>query len=96
MNNKETIEEAAEKIYPNDGYENELYCDIGEVYREKFVEGAKWQQEQDKYSYSEEEAVKLIDDITKNYDLIYKGTIKSQLVSQFINSKTIFEQFKKK
>ena len=42
---KETIEEAANKIYPNDEYDNETYCDLGELYREKWLEGAKWQAE---------------------------------------------------
>jgi hypothetical protein len=42
---KETLEEAAEKVYPNDGFKDEIWADIGEVFREKFIEGAKWQQE---------------------------------------------------
>jgi hypothetical protein len=54
---KTELEEAAEKIYPNDGYDDELYCDIGEVYREKFIEGAKWQQER---MYSEEEVLNIL------------------------------------
>ena len=49
---KETLEEAAEKVYPNDGFKDEIWADIGEVFREKFIEGAKWQQER---MYSEEE-----------------------------------------
>jgi hypothetical protein len=40
------IEEAANKIYPNDEYRNEYYCDMGELHREKFIEGAKWMMEQ--------------------------------------------------
>ena len=43
---KETLEEAAEKVYPNDGFKDEIWADIGEVFREKFIEGAKWNQEQ--------------------------------------------------
>ena len=50
MKSKETLEEAANKIYPNNGFEDELYWDLGEIYREKFIEGAKWQQER-MYSY---------------------------------------------
>ena len=54
---KETLEEAAEKVYPNDGFKDEIWADIGEVFREKFIEGAKWQQER---MYSEEEVIKAI------------------------------------
>jgi hypothetical protein len=79
-----TLEEAAVKIYPNNEYEDELYCDIGEVYREKFVEGAKWQQER---MYSEEEVLDLLVEFTDS-----RG-------KDFITFKDIqewFKQFKKK
>ena len=49
---KPTLEEAAERVYPNNGFKDEIYDDVGEVFREKFIEGAKWQQGR---SYSEEE-----------------------------------------
>ena len=52
---KETLEEASNKIYPNDGFKDEIYADIGEVFREKFIEGAKWQQEQDRWKTVYEE-----------------------------------------
>jgi hypothetical protein len=58
--NKETIEEVALRLYPDKGYEDELYCDIGEYNRELFTEGAKWQQEQDSetmYTYDEVRAI---------------------------------------
>ena len=45
---QETLEEAAERIYPNEGYKDEAYCDLGEMSRELWLEGAKWQQEQEK------------------------------------------------
>ena len=48
---KETLEEATKRIYPSDGYFDEIYCDIGDYGRGKWIEGAKWQQER---SYSEE------------------------------------------
>ena len=54
---KETIEEAAERLYPNDGYCDEIYSDIGEFNREKWIEGAKWNQER---SYSQEEVNEII------------------------------------
>jgi gamma-glutamylcyclotransferase (GGCT)/AIG2-like uncharacterized protein YtfP len=52
---KETIEEIALRLYPDKGYEDELYCDIGGYNRELFIEGAKWQQER---SYSEEDMIR--------------------------------------
>jgi hypothetical protein len=47
---QETIEEAAGKLYPNSGYNDEMWCDSGELFREKFIEGAKWQAERNGYS----------------------------------------------
>jgi hypothetical protein len=58
MKSKETLEEAANKIYPNNGFEDELYWDLGEIYRDKFIEGAKWQAER---MYSEEEVIKIVE-----------------------------------
>ena len=52
---QETLEEASNKIYPNDGFKDEIYDDIGEVFREKFIEGAKWQQYQDRWKLVSEE-----------------------------------------
>jgi hypothetical protein len=54
---QETIEEAANRVYPDTGYEDEIYGDIGEVFREKWIEGAKWQAER---SYSEEEVIDIL------------------------------------
>jgi hypothetical protein len=51
---QETLEEAAEKIYPNAGYDDEMWCDSGELFREKFIEGAKWQGQN---SYSREDMI---------------------------------------
>ena len=46
MNDKETLEEAAERLYPiileDDGW------DKNKQYRDEWIEGAKWQQEQEK------------------------------------------------
>jgi hypothetical protein len=36
------IDEEAEKIYPNDNEYDEIYCDLGELFRRNFIEGAKW------------------------------------------------------
>ena len=51
---QETLEEAGERVYPNNGYKDEIYCDLGDYNREKWIEGAKWQQQR---SYSEEDMV---------------------------------------
>ena len=52
---QETLEEVAERIYPDNGFEDDLYCDEGKIFRESWLAGAKWQQER---SYSEEEVIK--------------------------------------
>ena len=80
---KETLERAAERLYSNDGYFDELYCDIGEYNKEKFIEGAKWNQER---SYSEEEVIDLLR--ARNIELGYYGG--SDEIEEW------FEQFKKK
>ena len=61
--NEETLEKAAKKIYLS--YENNdlLYGHSEELqlaYKAGIVDGAKWQQEQDKNKYSEEEVIKLL------------------------------------
>ena len=50
MNNKETLEKAAKN-------ESEYLADYDdkEMYKKGFIDGAKWQQEQDKNKYSEED-----------------------------------------
>ena len=80
---QETFEEAAEKYYPEypDGVvTSEIYA-----FREGFVKGCKVQQ--DKNKYSEEE---VIDSIKYTIDNFFNGKIAG------LNSKEIFEQFKKK
>jgi hypothetical protein len=42
---QETLEESAKSIYPDNGYKDELYCDMGEYNRELFIKGAEWQAE---------------------------------------------------
>ena len=79
---KETLEEAAEKVYPNDGFKDEIWADIGEVFREKFIEGAKWQQER---MYSEEEVL----------EIIRQYALEEHLITSSKPDKW-FEQFKKK
>jgi hypothetical protein len=65
---QETLEEAAERIYPvvikpildvyDDGVSNQIgEEDINKDSRESFIAGAKWQQEQDKKMYNEEDMI---------------------------------------
>jgi hypothetical protein len=53
---QETLEEVADRLYPYEvGYGVfDRNCEI-DIERQRFVEGAEWQQEQDKNKYSEEE-----------------------------------------
>jgi hypothetical protein len=82
---QETLEEAAEI---NCESITHPYCD-----REKamFIKGAKWQQEQDKNKYSEEEVFKLLKEFNKQTLQLQK----LKLGNNF-NVKEWFEQFKKK
>ena len=90
---KETLEEAAEKVYPNDGFKDEIWADIGEVFREKFIEGAKWQQER---MYSEEDMKQFAWECVANFLSNNVNEVEVALVEVIIdrNSKQ-FEQFKK-
>ena len=92
---KETLEEASNKIYPNDGFKDEIYDDIGEVFREKFIEGAKWQAEQDKNKYSEEDMIKFAFD-TYHYISKLMGVPFNQISENKLHAMYNFEQFKKK
>lgn len=78
----ETLEEAAKVIYPDYGYKDELYCDIGQLFRDLFIEGAKWQQER---MYSEEEVLKLVDGAFHMYASSHRHDAREWLVEQFKN-----------
>jgi len=52
---KETLEEAAEKLYSD-----KLYPMYGGLRRDAFINGAKWQQER---SYSEEEVLAMLKEL---------------------------------
>ena len=92
MENKETLEEAAEKLYPITGeyFDKEFYM----VKRLAFINGAKWQQEQDKNKYSEEE----VRDLFKKYQYDLAQWVLR--MEDDIDGKPIptewFEQYKKK
>ena len=84
MESKETLEEAAERMYGND--EDGYYAQ-----KRAFKIGAKWQQER---SYSEEE-VKFIERLISFYWTEYNSEHPNNL-KEFELSKNILEQFKKK
>ena len=79
---KETIEEAAERLYPNDGQFEEFYGNINEFSQKVFLQGAEWQAER---MYSKEEVDYLI-------SLLMQTT--EYEVSQIFRDK--LKQFKKK
>jgi hypothetical protein len=77
---QETIEEAASKLFGS------LKTGIGAERRAIWMNGAKWQQEQDKKMYSEEEVLEILN--KRVFDLIHKKDIKT--------TKEWFEKLKKK
>jgi len=90
---QETLEEVAERLYPYEvGYGVfDRNCEI-DIERERFVEGVKYQQEQDKKLYSEEEVLE---------HLNYLNTMPSSKLDLYIDEDEMitskwFEQFKKK
>ena len=86
----EELEEAAERLYPISG-PNSMW---NSLQQDGFIEGAKWQEEQDKNKYSEEEVIELLEYTRKNfYDT---GTKWHSEPDTDYTSKELFQQFKKK
>jgi hypothetical protein len=85
---KETLEEVAERLYPTtiDSFTDNGF-DLSERERLIFINGAKWQQEQDKKLYSEEEVLKILESLIEHPT---KPGYKRRDIVKFI------EQFKKK
>ena len=83
MNDKETLEEVAKKIYRGEYVCNGI--DIVPAWREGFILGAKWQQEQDNNKFSEEEVL----------EILYKHT-EDLLAGKKVTLEEGFEQFKNK
>jgi hypothetical protein len=81
MEHKETIEEAAERMW-NDPNE-ELTS------KSSFIKGAKWQQEQDKNKYSKEDCYNTI------HNLMTDIKLNGLVINEDIDLKKSFEQFKK-
>lgn len=65
MKNKETLEEVAEKYATNHG----MMAYVFPEKKESFIQGAKWQKEQEKNKYSEEDLVHLLNFVSKEYNI---------------------------
>ena len=88
-NKQETLEEVAERLHPDTGFEDDLYCDEGKTFRELWLAGAKWQQER---SYGEED---LKEAFNKGFYTAYG--CKSEWIERIeMFFKQWFEQFKNK
>jgi len=98
MENKETLEEAAEnnltywKGFSNIGLPNTINADR---IKKSFMAGAKWQQEQDKNKYSEEEVENIIQKLM--YDVHCGDICEGDKIIDFkISPRKWFKQFKNK
>ena len=85
---QQKLEEAAKELYPIQ-YTGRMFMptrdELNNAYKqEAFIEGAKWQQEQDKRMYSEEEVLKLLINFSDD-----RTFLKEDVATQW------FEQFKK-
>ena len=69
MENKETLEEAAERLYSD-----KFYPMYGSIRRDAFINGAKWQQER---SYSEEEVLGILNEFCDNF---YENSIREDII----------------
>ena len=88
MNKQETLEEVAERLYPTtiNSFTDSGF-DTNETERLIFKNGAKWQQEQDKKLYSEEETIQKIIDYF-DFQFNTHGELNTEIIKWF-------EQFSK-
>ena len=82
---QETLEEAAERLYPISG-PNSMW---NSLQQDGFIEGAKWEQEQDKNKYSEE-------DLKEAFKSCYTPFSFDRIGDLDQDFNIWFEQFKKK
>lgn len=81
MSKSETIEEIALKLFPDKSYwigsgdTSRLY-DPNERDRNRWIEGAKWQQEQNKNLYSEEEIMEMFHKLSMHLPLHYEMIVR--------------------
>ena len=90
---EEIIEKAAEKFYPPKT--TDLICSP-KLVRDSFIAGAKWQQEQDKNLYSEEDTIEFADFYYQYKELIKLNNWETIEISKKDVFKKWFEKFKKK
>ena len=86
MNKQETLEQAAERIAYDSTEENKGFPSM-----KMFVEGAKWQKEQDKKMYSEEEVEQIA-----RFGFNAGRRVELKAVDLDFTFEKWFEQFKKK
>ena len=90
---QETLEEAAQKRFPIDHNLSILErIGLNSAANMGFIEGAKWQQEQDKNKYSEEDLISLLEFNYKK-ETNQLGTLRKDYSQKIV--KEWFEQFKK-
>ena len=90
---EETLEEAAQKRFPIDHNLSILErIGLNSAANMGFIEGAKWQQEQDKNKYSEEDLISLLEFNYKK-ETNQLGTLRKDYSQKIV--KEWFEQFKK-
>jgi hypothetical protein len=95
---QETLEEAAEKYINKQSFDFGDLTHVAEHQAKKsFLNGAKWQQEQDKNKYSEEEVIELLQKALTHKDNGEIGNlVTAQRQIRTANFFSWFEQFKKK
>lgn len=85
---QKTLEEVAEKMY-DDSSNIVMDIDISDSLQSAFIDGAKWQQEQDKNKFSNEEVLNVLREFYKTFDPI-KNPPQTSTIPLW------FEQFEKK
>ncbi len=95
MNDKETLEEVAKShaIYELENNYKPTKESFKLACKRNFIRGAKWQQEQDKNKYSEEDLISLLEFNYKK-ETNQLGTLRKDYSQKIVRE--WFEQFKKK
>jgi hypothetical protein len=95
---KEDEQEVAERLFNNFQKENPIIPkkDI-RPFKLGFIKGTKWQQEQNKNKYSEEEVIGLLNFVSKEYNISNGiGWFHTHESNEDISSKEVLDKFKKK
>lgn len=81
------IQTDAESLYPNNGYNEEIYCDVGAFERTMFIKGAT---HQSKKMYTEDDCYRIL------HNLMTDIKLKGVQINDDIDLKVWFKQLKKK